>query len=356
MRALVTGGAGLIGSHIVDLLLERGHEVVVLDSLEEETHSGKPLWVPSEVNFIHGDIRDKHDVGRALKGCEVVFHQAAYGGFSPHFVKMSDVNCTGTALVMKGAREAGVRKIVIASSQAVYGGGQYKACGAHGGRYRWERSLPDLERGIFDFHCQACDEVCHPPIPLTEDHPTHITTTYAQSKLYSEQLALRLGREWELPVVALRYALTYGPRQSLSNPYAGITSMFANALMEGKPCRVYEDGLQMRDFTFVGDVAEANLLIAESDIGEKPVSNGPAENRFPGCVFNVGTGVGTTILDLISKLADALGVEPSYELSGYRVGDARHVITDATALRWFGWKPKVTLEAGLARYVAWRRE
>lgn len=354
MKALVTGGAGLIGSHIVDLLLARGDDVVVIDSLERATHSHSkiPKWVPREAEFHLADIR-RDNWFQAMKGVDTVFHQAAYGGFTDEHSKVTDVNCLGTTNVMEMARRAGVQKIVVASSQAVYGGGRYKECSSHGGRFRWERSTIDLRSGVYEFRCPACSEECHPPIPLHEDHPTHIVTTYAASKLYAERMALRLGQEWDIPVVALRYALTYGPRQSDSNPYTGVVSKFARLIEAGEPIPVFEDGKQLRDFTFVEDVAKANIHVA----GLRPqhLFYGSSEDRHYGRVFNVGTGVGTPVMEMVELLGKALGKEPRVEFSGYRLGDARHIITDPHRLLGIGWKPSVSLPDGLNRYLEWRR-
>jgi dTDP-L-rhamnose 4-epimerase len=361
MKALVTGGAGLVGSHLVDLLLERGWEVVVLDNLEPVTHAFQtpPVWVPRDVEFIWGDVRDDDSVGKAMAGADVVFHQAAYGGFTPEHSKVTDVNCVGTSIVMNEARNAGVRKVVVASSQAVYGNGQYRPCPTHGSYPQWPRLESDLERGIWDHQYRCC--VGSPPVghvPLREDHPVHLTTTYARSKLYAERLALALGGEWGLPVVALRYGLTYGPRQSLTNPYTGIISLFANQILAGEPCRVYEDGQQLRDFTYVGDVAAANLLVMEKPVGERVVAHGADHDneggRTFGSVLNVGTGIGTSVIDFVEILSAEMGMPFRAELGGYRRGDARHLVTDARALFGWGWTPKVDVREGIRRYVEWR--
>jgi dTDP-L-rhamnose 4-epimerase len=360
VRALVTGGAGLVGSHLVDLLLERGWFVTVLDNLEPVTHARIPQWLPSDVEFCDADIRDEDAVGRAMAGADVVFHQAAYGGFTPEHSKVTDVNCVGTSVVMNEARNAGVSKVVIASSQAVYGNGQYRPCSTHGSYPQWSRLESDLERGIWEHQYRCC--VGSPPaeyVPLREDHPVHLTTTYARSKLYAERLALALGEEWRLPVVALRYGLTYGPRQSLTNPYTGIISLFANQILAGRPCRVYEDGRQLRDFTYVRDVAAANLLVMEKPVGERVIAHGADGDdeggRTFGSVLNVGTGIGTSVIDFVRILSEEMNAPFRVELGGYRRGDARHLVTNAQSLRNWGWTPKVDVHVGVGRYVEWRK-
>ena len=265
MRALVTGGAGLIGSHLVDLLLERGYAVRILDNLDPVTHpAGKPPWVPADAEFVEADVRDAGALWRATVGCDVVFHQAAFGGFAPEPSKMLDVNATGTARVMEAARRCGVRKVVVASSQAVYGHGEAACPECWGGSAR--RSLEQLAEGRWEPLCPRCGNVAtslklreasenRPPTPID------VPSAYAVSKYAAERLALNLGDEWGLPVVALRYALTYGSRQSLSNPYTGICSIFATRLLNGLPPWIYEDGQQTRDFTYVSDVAAAEEAV-----------------------------------------------------------------------------------------------
>jgi len=356
VKAIVTGGAGLVGSHIVDMLVERGDEAVVIDNLDPVTHpNGKPPAWMHDTDVVPFWVRDVSDniTAAMFKDVEVVFHQAAYGGFTDEHEKMTKVNCLGTARVMRLAAEAGARKVVVASSQAVYGGGRYADCGSHGGRHQWLRRPADMDYGVWGHPCQACSEP-HEPVPLAENHPTHVLTTYAQTKLFAERLALRLGVEYRIPVVALRYALTYGPRQSLTNPYTGVCSQFATAIRDEKPCRVYEDGLQTRDFTFVEDVARANLLVADSEATNHMVSLGPSGDKRQGQVFVVGTGVATSVLDFIGHLGGALGKEPIVEMNGeWRHGDARHLVTDPARLRSLGWEPRVPVADGVRRYVEW---
>ncbi len=334
-----------MGSHLVDLLLERGWEVRILDNLEPVTHpAGKPPWVPAEAEFVQGWVQTPVTVERAVKGCDVVFHQAAYGGFAPDAAsKMTAANALGTVAVMEAARQAGVRKVVVASSQAVYGYGI--------GVPFPEGSMPTPPR--FPFAPRDPDRLANAdwsqrsfrgrflhPARLREDDPVDLPTPYALSKHYAEKAALMLGAEFGIPTVALRYSLAYGPRQSVSNPYTGICSIFATRLANGLPPVIYEDGQQTRDFTYVTDVAAANLLVAEDD-------------RADGKVFNVGTGVGTTVMDFAKLLQGELG-GPAPECSGdYRPGDARHVVCDASRLRGLGWEPQVTVAEGVARYAEW---
>ena len=342
MKALVTGGAGLIGSHVVDLLLAEGYAVRVLDNLEPQTHpQGKPAWVPADVEFLAGDVRSTDDVERAVAGVDVIFHQAAYGGFTPELTKVADVNVTGTARLFEAIRKrrADVQKVVTASSQAVYGEGRY-VCPACGPCFPEPRPLAQLERGEWEMRCPRCGTPTE-GAPVDEDAPLKLNGMYAISKYATERLTLSLGREWGIPAVALRYSLTYGPRQSLFNPYTGICSIFSTRLLNALPPVIYEDGRQTRDLVFVGDVARANLL----------VSRAPAADYR---VFNVGTGRATSVLELARLLGDAYEARVEPVLPGeFRPADCRHLRADAARLRALGWAPTVTVAEGVRRYAEW---
>ncbi len=344
MRALVTGGAGLIGSHLTDLLLENGFAVRILDSLEKPTHlQGKPPWVPPQAEFIEGSVLDRKRLSKALAGVDLVFHQAAFGGFTPESKKYFDVNAGAVQLLFDVlAREKhAVKKVVVASSQAVYGEGAY-ACPSHGPLFPGLRMEAQLRQGQWEHRCPDCQSALK-PLPTAEDAPLGCATPYALSKLQAERLALAKGRQAGIPVTALRYSLTYGPRQSLTNPYTGICSIFSTRLLNGLPPVVFEDGLQSRDFVFVGDVARANLLTAESskaDFG----------------AFNVGTGQPTTVRGFIDALNDCYGtdLEPAVE-GRYRSGEVRHLYADTARLASLGFAAKTSLRQGLQAYADWIR-
>ena len=342
MKALVTGGAGLIGSHIVDLLLQKGYEVRILDNLEPCTHvEGKPAWVPPDAEFIHGDVRSTDDIERALQGIDVIFHQAAYGGFAPELTKMTDVNACGTARIFEVIRTRGleIKKIVTASSQAVYGEGRYR-CAVCGPCDPEPRSISQLEREEWEVKCPTCGApVAGSPIP--EEAHLRFTSLYSLTKYFEERLTLALGREWGIPAVALRYSLTYGPRQSLFNPYTGICSIFSTRLLNGLPPLIYEDGKQTRDFVFVGDVARANLLALEREDANYQV-------------FNVGTGQATAVFDFAAMLRDAYGVkvDPTTQRQ-FRPMDCRHLVADNSRIKSLGWRPEVSVRQGVQRYAEW---
>ena len=342
LKALVTGGAGLIGSHIVDLLRRRGYGVRILDNLEPATHfEGRPGWIPAEAEFIQGDVRSTDDVRRALRGVDVVFHQAAYGGFALELTKMTEVNAAGTARLFEVIRTDGldIKKIVVASSQAVYGEGKYE-CARCGPCYPEPRPLEQMDRRDWEVHCPRCQAPLK-PIPIDEAAPVKLIGTYHLTKYFEERLTLALGREWGIPAVALRYMLTYGPRQSVFNPYTGICSIFSTRLLNGLPPVIYEDGRQTRDFVFVEDVARANVAVMESDAAN-------------GRVFNVGTGRPTTILQFAELLRAAYGAKVTPSVPGqYRPMDFRHLTADISPLRSIGWEPEVSVETGVQRYAEW---
>jgi dTDP-L-rhamnose 4-epimerase len=343
MRALVTGGAGLIGSHLVDDLMDAGHEVAILDNLEPEVHPrGRPDWIPGDCRFVEGDVRDPGALDRALDGCEGVFHLAAYGGFSPEFSKIADVNCTGTTRLLEAVRRSPrVRKVVVASSMAVYGEGWY-ACGEHGPFHGEPRRLEDLERGRWEVRCPECGAPST-RFPIPERSAARPASTYAASKLFTERVALAEGRETGRPTTALRYFLTFGPRQSVHNPYSGICSIFASRLCNGLPPVVYEDGKQSRDMIYAADVARATRLAFESEEAD-------------GRVFNVARGAGVEIGAVARDLAGLLGVEIEPERGAkFRPMDNRHMLGDVTAIRAVGFEARVDPAEGLRLYVDWFR-
>ena len=343
-RALVTGGAGLIGSHIVDAALAEGWEVRILDSLERQTHrNGAPPWIPDGVELQQGDVRNRRDWIRALRDVDIVFHEAAYGGYMPEIAKFMHVNSVGTALMLEVIRDGDlpVQKVVVASSQAVYNEGAY-SCPAHGHFYGRVRPIERLAAGDYAMHCPICHAEAT-PVPTDEAAPMGGENTYAISKADQERLVISWGRSTGIPVVALRYSCTYGPRQSVFNPYTGVIAIFCTRLMNDQPPLVYEDGQQSRDLVFVEDVARVNMLVANDD-------------RANGRVFNVGTGQAAEIGDLARLLAERLGkpIEPLMP-GQFRPGEMRALISDISAIGELGFQPTVDLETGIDRYLEWIR-
>lgn len=341
MKALVTGGAGFIGSHLVDALLKRGYEVRVLDSLEPRVHPrGRPAYVPAEVEFLQGDVRDKSAMERALAGVEIVFHQAAYQDYMPDYSKFLHANAAGTALIYEILRERRlpVRKVVVASSQSVYGEGQYE-CEEHGLSLPGSRSLEPLDRGEWELQCGTCGRPLK-PLLLKEELPNP-STAYGISKYTQELVALRLGRVLQIPSVAMRYSIVQGPRQSIYNAYSGICRIFTRALLAGKQPMVFEDGLQQRDYVHIDDVVAACMLVLDSPSADYEA-------------FNVGTGEVVTVLDYLRQLARTMGVDIEPNIPGaYRVGDVRHTVSGIGKLRALGWKPAKSLREVFEDYLAW---
>ena len=343
MRVLVTGGAGFIGSHTVDLLLARGHAVRVLDALLPPVHTGSepPPYLPAEVEFIRGDVRDRAAWEQALAGVEAVFHFAAYQDYLPDFAKFFHVNAAGTALLYELAVEhrLPLRKIVVASSQAIYGEGRY-LCPNDGEQYPGPRSEVQLLAQTWDPRCPRCGATLTAAW-TPETAPANGHNAYAMSKHAEEVLALNLGRRYGLPTVAMRYSIVQGARQSYRNAYSGAMRIFAMQALAGQPLTVYEDGQQLRDFVYVGDVARANLLVFE-------------DARADYQAFNVGGGRMTTVIDFARRVAARAGSASQPRVTGeYRFGDTRHSVSDITQLAALGWTPQGSLDGNIDEYLAW---
>jgi dTDP-L-rhamnose 4-epimerase len=347
-RALVTGGAGLIGSHIVDLLQAQGWSVRVFDNLEQQTHrNGKPPWLQAAIRngaqFVEGDMRDREVVESALDGIDVVFHEAAYGGYMPEISKCVAVNSLGTAQLLEIVREKNlaIRKIIVASSQVVYPEGAGE-CPQHGLVFPGLRPVEQLRRGDFSVRCPAC-QIPTKSVPTPEFAPLGGETVYAITKVDQEKLVLTWGRQVGIPTVALRYSCTFGPRQSIFNPYTGVIAIFCTRLLNNLPPVIYEDGEQTRDFSYVEDIARANLLAANSD-------------ELDGKAVNVGSGRAVTIKRVAELISAGLRIPLAPIMNReFRPGEMRHLISDTTVIRNAGYTPAVSLEEGIERYLEWIR-
>ena len=299
-------------------------------------------WIPREAELIDDDVESERDWERALEGVNVVFHEAAFGSFIPQISKFFETNVNGTARLFEviKSKKLPIEKIVVASSQAVYGEGTY-SCHEHGVQYPDFRPLSQLRNGSWEVKCPACSTDLT-PLNISEDKPLSPAAPYSISKLAEEKLAIGMGREIGIPTVALRYSLTYGPRQSLFNHYTGICSIFSTRILNDLAPIVFEDGLQTRDFCYVGDTARANLLVLEDE-------------RANYRVFNVGTGKATTILEFVATLCSVYtkdNIRPQIE-GKFRPADARHIFADITNLRQLGFEPQVNLHEGLKKYDEW---
>jgi dTDP-L-rhamnose 4-epimerase len=343
-RALVTGGAGLIGSHVADLLVREGWKVRVLDNLEPQTHRrGRPAWINPRTEFIQGDMRDRETIASALDKIDIVFHQAAYGGYMPEISKYVHVNSLGTALMLEVIREKNlpIQKIIVASSQAVYSEGA-GICPKHNLIFPTVRPVEQLRKGDWEVHCPICGAITK-SAPTPENAPVGGETVYGLTKVDQEKLVLLWGKQVGVPTVALRYSCTYGPRQSIFNPYTGVIAIFCTRLLNNLPPVLYEDGEQTRDFSFVEDIAGANLFAAESD-------------KLDGLAVNVGSGNGVAIRQVAQILSYALKIDIEPEARGeFRPGEMRHLTSDITKIRSAGYKSRVELEEGIQRYIDWIR-
>ena len=341
MHVLVTGGAGFIGSHVVDALLRRGHTVAVLDSLVSRVHPDR-TWpnIPSVVRRVRGDVTERHDWLTALEGAEAVVHLAAYQDYQADFSRFALVNDVGTALLYEllVERNLPVRRVVVASSQAVYGEGAYR-CPVHGLQYPPPRAVEQLTRGEWDPACPVCAAPLK-PTASSEEHPAP-TNAYGISKLATESYALTLGARHGIPTSALRFSIIQGPRQSPANAYSGVLRAFVGHIRHGRRPVVFEDGLQRRDYTHIRDAVSAVKLALEH-----PDAVGQA--------FNVGSGSVTTVLDYAKAVLSGMGVKAQPDVSGrYRLGDTRHVWSDTTRIRALGWRPTGTLDEIIRDYLDW---
>jgi len=349
MNILVTGGAGFIGSHIVDALVDNGHRVRVLDAVVEQVHGDAgPQYLNPLAEFLHGDVCDAELVDRALDGIDVVYHKAAEVGVGQSMYEIARyvrANDLGTAVLLEAIvkRRPQIKKLVVASSMSIYGEGAY-ACDRCGPVQPNLRPLSQLLERDWDLNCPRCGAKAR-PVPTREDKPLIPSSVYAISKQDQEQFCLVVGRAYNIPVVALRYFNVYGPRQALSNPYTGVCAIFSGRLLNDERPLIFEDGKQTRDFVHVSDIVQANLLALET-------------NRADYEALNIGTGFPISISDISLMLADGLGKDIKPEVTGkYREGDIRHCVADITLARTLlGYEPKVKLADGIPELLDWVRQ
>ena len=343
MRVLITGMAGFIGSHIADVMVERGHEVIGVDALLPKAHgdAGAPSWTDRH-RLVIGDVRDAGSLRELLSGVDVVCHQAAVVGHgidpsdAPSYAEHNDV---GTAVLLAAMHEAGLHRLVLASSMVVYGEGRY-ACAEHGVVRPGARRQGDVDAGQFEPPCPVCGQ------PLTwqlvpEDAPLEPRSSYAASKVAQEHYAAAWARQTGGSVWALRYHNVYGARMPRDTPYAGVASLFRSALQRGEAPLVLEDGRQQRDFVHVTDVALLNALAAEAQA--------PSGTLVP---LNVCSGVPHTVGELAVELAKACDGPAPRIVGGARPTDVRHVVADpARARELLGFTARVGFAEGIARFA-----
>ncbi len=349
---LVTGGAGFIGSHLVDALIRRGYQVRIFDSLDPQVHgTGQevPEYLNTEAELIIGDVRDRAALAEALDGIEIVFHYAAAVGVGQSMYEIHryvEANSLGGAnlldILANGKHTVG--KLIVASSMSIYGEGKYD-CNECGIAYPQLRSDEQLRERKWEMRCPRCGREVR-PLPTDENKPLYPTSIYAVTKRDHEEMFLCFGRAYGIPTVALRFFNVYGRRQALSNPYTGVAAIFSARILNGQPPVIYEDGLQSRDFIHVRDIVQASLL-----------AMGREEADYE--MFNVGTGRPLTVLQIAQVLIDSLAdgkIEP--EIVGqYRRGDIRHCFADIGKIGdRLGFMPQVSFEDGISDLTAWVRE
>ncbi len=345
---LVTGGAGFIGSHLVDFLLERGHNLLVFDNLEEQVH-GKinkpPDYLNKKIKFIRGNVSDYDLFYSAIKDVEVIFHLAAAVGVGQsmyQIAKYIEYNTMGTAnlLDILVNKEHDVKKLIVASSMSIYGEGKYK-CESCGNMYPKFREINDLKSGFWEFKCKNCGKHLT-PLPTDEEKPLDSTSIYAMSKKHQEKMSLLIGETYGIDTTALRLFNVYGSRQALSNPYTGVCAIFCSNLLCGNPPFIFEDGFQSRDFVNVKDICQASLLSME-----KPQAKGE--------IFNVGTGEPITIKSIAEILTQKINPEKKPIITNkYRAGDIRHCYSDITKIKQkLGYQPKTSFEDGIEELIKW---
>jgi dTDP-L-rhamnose 4-epimerase len=345
-RVLITGGAGFIGSHLVDELLTHGYRVRVLDNLSPQVHgsgASRPSYLDSRAELCVGDVRDPRAVQQALTEVDAVVHLAAAVGVGQSMYCIRDyvdVNGVGTAVLLEALAGRPLERLVVASSMSIYGEGRYvTAAGATVDDA--ERSLDSLRDGRWE----PLDAYGAPLVPVAtpEDKPPRLSSVYALSKYDQERLCLMMGRAYGIPTVALRLFNTYGPRQALSNPYTGVLAIFASRLLNGKRPMVFEDGEQRRDFVSVHDVARAFRLALVSV-------------KAPFNAINIASGTSVSVRSVADRLRGTLGtsrLEPELTRK-YRVGDIRHCFADITRAReLLGYEPTTDLDVGMRELGRW---
>jgi dTDP-L-rhamnose 4-epimerase len=344
---LITGGAGFIGSHLADQLLEAGDQVRVLDSLVGQVHEGakRPEYLAVDAELIVGDVREPDTIGRALGGVDAVVHLAARVGVGQSMYEIADyvsANTDATAALLQALLDNPVERLVVASSMSIYGEGSYAT--EDGRRVApVERTVKQLERGEWDPRGPGGEQLV--AVPTDESTSPTLASVYALTKYDQERLCLLYGSAYDVPTVALRFFNVYGPRQALSNPYTGVIAIFASRLLNDRPPLVFEDGRQQRDFVHVADAARSCRLALERD-------------EAAGYAINVGSGEAVSILELARNLAGLLGRQIEPELTGkFRVGDIRHCFADVSLGReLLGFEAAVSRDEGMAVLAEWLAE
>ena len=347
MKVLVTGGAGFIGSHTIDRLIEDGNKVFILDNFESQVHQNKkPDYLNPNAEYIFGDITKKEDLLKILKEVNYIIHLAAMVGVGQSMyqpLRYLLTNTIGTSnifeiLINKPKIRKNIQKIIVASSKSIYGEGAYE-CKVHGIVYPGLRPRKQLEKKDWEVHCSVCGNYVK-PVGMTEEKPVQNLSTYALSKYDTERIAMNFGFMLKIPTISFRYFNVFGPRQSLNNPYTGVCAIFSSRIKNNNSPVVFEDGNQVRDFIDVRDVVEANILALNSD------KSG---------VYNVGTEKPTSILNVAETLIEIFDSDMNVKITEeFRPGDNRHDFADISKIRKeLGFKPKYSFKEGMEKLVGW---
>lgn len=349
-RVIVTGGAGFVGSHVVDHLVDHDYDVTVVDNLTDQVHDRKPAYLNDNAQYVWGDVRDRDLMIDLLEDADILNHQASAVGVGQSMYEIEhyvDINTLATARLLDVIVNEGIdlQRMVVASSMSIYGEGGYlcPACGES--RHPSLRDDEQMTRGEWEHACVACDTALKPR-PTPETKPRDATSIYAITKKDQEEMMRSIGRAYDIPTVGLRYFNIFGSRQALDNPYTGVCAIFSSRIKNDNPPLVFEDGQQTRDFIHVSDVARANRLAIESDVRDAAI--------------NVGTGSPTTIDEVARTLIDLYGKADTLEpeiADDYRQGDIRHCYADTThATEVIGFEADVGFEEGMRELVAWGTE
>ena len=347
-RILITGGAGFIGSNLALKLISKGYEITVLDNLSEQIHGNDSDLLKSiegKVKFIRGDVRNADDWEKALVDQDIVVHLAAETGTGQSMYEVQkyvDVNINGTALFLDYLvnREHTLKKVIIASSRAIYGEGKYQ-CEQHGFQYPEERLEENLAQGEFEPKCSVCKENLT-MIETDESSMIHPSSVYGITKQNQEQMVLNVCKSIGIAAVAFRYQNVYGPGQSLKNPYTGILSIFSTQIKNGNDLNIFEDGKESRDFVFIDDVVDATIAGIESD-------------EVYSDVFNVGSGISTSVIEVAETLKTIYNADVNIKVSGnFRSGDIRHNYADLTRIKdKLHFTPQFTFQKGVEKFAQW---
>lgn len=340
-RVLIIGGAGFIGSHTADVLAKKGYIIRILDVLSPKTHGDDwPVYLDPSFEKIKGDVRDRKILEKALEGVDYVYHFAAQMDLMPIFSTFFDVNVTSNALLYEiiVAKKLPIKKVIVASSQFVYGEGRWK-CKKDVFVFPSSRTVEQLDKHEWDPSCPKCGGKITPT--ANEEYYQDPPNQYAISKYAQELFSLKIGKLYNIPSVAMRYSIVHGPRQSLKNAYSGALRTFTMKIMNGETLATFEDNLSTRDFVSIHDVVKANILVLES-----------AQANYQ--AYNVGGGKGYTVADLAQMIGKYLKKDVRFaEKIEYRLGDTRHAVSDISKLKQLGWKLEYSEEATVKEYLDW---